>query len=195
MIVRLVLEHEQPWLLAPVHVRRYAHGAGVYLLGLVEVLELARLFEVSGAKGGQLHEREGPVFPPQLAAQFEAALICGAHARVGDVGRVYDGAEGGVAAVVGPICIEDAQLGEAGVAALGAEVFAAALGVVGVHGEAHIGDEGLEAGAVEAGEAAEDGDVGGLGVVFREGGALFEGGLAAFDGVYEVALDAPELLG
>ena len=100
VVVRLVLEHEQPWLLAPVHVRRYAHGAGVYLLGLVEVLELARLFEVSGAKGGQLHEREGPVFPPQLAAQFQAALICGAHARVGDVGGVDDGAEGGVAAVI-----------------------------------------------------------------------------------------------
>ena len=194
VIVRLVLEHEQPGLVVPVHVRRDAHGAGVYLLGLVQALELARLFEVPCAQGRELHEREGLVLPAKLAAHGDTVLIGRADARVGYLRAVQDGAEGGVATVVGPVCIEDAQLRDGGLAALGFEVLAAELRVVRVHGEAHAGDELLEPRAVQGGKALEHGDVVGLRVVLGEGGARIERGLPALDGVYEVVLYLRKLL-
>ena len=76
---------------------------------------------------------------PSSRRMREAVLIGRADARVGYLRAVHDGAEGGVAAVVGPVCIEDAQLRDGGLAALGFEVLAAELRVVRVHGEAHVG--------------------------------------------------------
>ena len=148
VVVSLVLEHQKPGFWLAVHLRRHLHGAGVYLFRLVEIFEPARMLQVSRAQRSELHERKGLVLAAEFPAQREAALICGADALVVRLHTVYDGAEGGVTAVVGPICIQHAQLGEAGVPALRAEIALAELRVVRVHGEAHAGDQRLETRAV-----------------------------------------------
>ena len=51
VVVGLVLEHEQPVLVVAVHECLHLNGAGVDLLGLVEILQVAALFEHLSADG------------------------------------------------------------------------------------------------------------------------------------------------
>ena len=56
VVVGLVLEEEEPVLVLAVDVDGDLDGAGVNLLGLVEVLELARVLEPLGADRAHVHE-------------------------------------------------------------------------------------------------------------------------------------------
>ncbi len=59
VVVRLVLEQEQPVLVLAVDVHLHLHGAGVYLLGLVQVLEDALALQVLRANGAHVHQADG----------------------------------------------------------------------------------------------------------------------------------------
>ena len=58
MIVRLILEHENPVLDAAVGFDLDFHGAGVYLLGFVEIFQNAGLLQVFRGEGRHIHERD-----------------------------------------------------------------------------------------------------------------------------------------
>ena len=194
VVVRLVLEHQKPGLVLAVVVDRDMYGAGVYLLALVEEAEGALRLEVLRAYRREVHERHGPVLPAQLAADAQVVFIALAHLEVLNLDGVDYGSEGGVPAVVGPVGVEHPYLRHRGVAAHPGEVGAAELGVVGVHGEAHLRYQGLEPGAVERGEALYHGDVGRFGIVRGEALARGEARLARLDGVNHAVLYGPEAL-
>ena len=97
--------------------------------------------------------------------------------------------------MVGPIGVDDPQLGHGGVAVLGLEVVAAEAQVVHVHGQAVIGHHLLQPGLIQGPEAGQGGD--GLRDVVGHGQGIegFQGSFPCLDGVDEVLFDRPHFLG
>ena len=189
VVVGLVLEEEEPVLVLPVDVDLDLDGAGVDLLGLVEVRELARVLEPLGADGAHVHEADGLGVAAEFVAHLHVAVEGLLNHGVVDRHVVQDGAEGGVAAVVGPVGVDHANLGDGGVAPLAGEVVLAKLDVGEVHGQAALGDERLEARLVKLAEAAEHLDGLGRGHIHLERGLGGERRLAGLDRVDDVVLD------
>ena len=194
VVVRLVFKHEQPVLLLAVHIHLDFHRAGVDLLALVEVGELPLRLERLRADHREVHQRHRLLFPgielvPQGEVFFKALFdVGGLDLHVFQVGE-----EGRVAAVVRPVGVDHADLGDGRVAALGVfKVVLAEGDVVGVHREPVAGDEVRQPRRVERGEAVE--------CFHRRGDVVFDverfGQLerreAAFHRVDEIVLDRVE---
>ncbi len=193
VVVGLVLEQEEPVLVLAVDVDGYAHGAGVDLLGLVEVLELAGLLEVLGADGAHVHEADGLLVAAELVADLHVAVEGGLDDLVVDRDVGEHGAEGGVTAVVGPIGIDHADLGDGRVAALVEEVLLAKRDVGLVHGKTALGDESRQLLVRELAEAVEHLDGLGVGNLGGERLGLLEAGETRLDGVHHVVLDGVDI--
>ena len=189
VVVGLVLEQEQPVLVLAVDIDLHLDGAGVDLLGLVDIGHDAGLLKVLGADGAHVHEADGLGVAAEFVAHLHVAVEGLLHHGVVDRHVVQDGAEGGVAAVVGPVGVDHADLGDGGVAVLIAEVLLAEGDVCLVHGKAAIGDKGGKAGLVELAEAVEHLDGLGLGSLHVQRLGQVERGDARLDGVHHVVLD------
>ena len=122
VVVGLVFEHQQPVLLLTVHLGGNVDGAGVDLLALVELGEKAALFERLCADGRDVHERlgtlRGLLCTVDLLTCGEVAAIRTLDSGVFDADLVQVRGERRVAAVVGPVGVDDAHLGHGGVAVL-----------------------------------------------------------------------------
>ena len=138
--------------------------------------------------------QDGLLVAAELVAHLHVALKGGRHDLVVKLQVLEGGPEGGVAAVVGPVGVNHADLGDRGHAALAGKVALAEGDVREVHGEAQLVDHGLELRLVELQEAVEDLHVGRLGVALAQRGALLEARLARLDGVDDVVLDGCERL-
>ena len=189
VVVGLVLKQEQPVLVLAVDIDLHLDGAGVDLLGLVDIGHDAGLLKVLGADGAHVHEADGLGVAAEFVAHLHVAVEGLLHHGVVDRHVVQDGAEGGVAAVVGPVGVDHADLGDGGVAVLIAEVLLAEGDVCLVHGKAAIGDKGGKAGLVELAEAVEHLDGLGLGSLHVQRLGQVERGDARLDGVHHVVLD------
>ena len=189
VVVGLVLKQEQPVLVLAVDIDLHLDGAGVDLLGLVDIGHDAGLLEVLGADGAHVHEADGLGVATELMAHLHVAVEGLLHHGVVDRHVIQDGAEGGVTAVVGPIGVDHADLGDGGVAILIAEVLLAEGDVRLVHGKAAIGDKGGKAGLVELAETVEHLDGLGLGGLHVQRLGQVERGDARLDGVHHVVLD------
>ena len=73
----LVLEHQQPALLPPVHVNVDIDAAGVVLLTLLHIVQEALGAEVARANGGKFHQAEALALASQLAAYVVEASQLG----------------------------------------------------------------------------------------------------------------------
>ena len=175
-------------------VHRYVdlHGAGVDLLALVEPVELPGLFEGLRGDGAEVHQRDR-LRAPEALARAQVVLVRALEQGIVKADAVDDRVEGGVAAVVRPVGVQHADLGDGRLPALGAEIALAEGDVVRVHGEAPVLDEGLEPRAVQRVEAVEHRDLGGNGVVERERRGLFQRRLARLHGVDDVFFDLGNL--
>ena len=189
VVVGLILEQEQPVLVLAVHVDRDLDGAGVDLLGLVQAREDAVLLEPLRADGAHVHEAHGLGVAAQLVAQLEIALEGGLDGGIVDVDLVQLGAEGGVAAVVGPVGVDHFDLGDGGLAALLAEVFLAEFEVGQIHGQTALVDEALAGFGVHLVETGDGLDLAGHRHLGLQGFLGFQAGFAGLDRVDHVALD------
>ena len=193
--MRLVLEHQDPVLRLAVHVHGDAHGAGVDLLALVQVRQQARGLERLGADGRDVHERHGLALTAEDLAQLEVAVIGVKNRRMVDVRAVDLRKEGGVAAVVRPIGVDHADLGDGGVALLlVAEVGLAEGDVVLVHGQTVVAHKGRKTRRIQGRKARERLHRGGDVVVHLQRRRAVEGGLARLDRVDQRAADGGHLL-
>ena len=190
----LVLEEEQPILVLAVNVHGHLDGAGVDLLGLVQICEDALGFKPLGADSAHVHEADGLLVAAQLVAHLHVAVEGGLDHGVIDLDVLEHGAKGGVAAMVGPVGVDDADLGDGGIAVLVLKILLAKRDVRLVHGKAALGDEGGEAGLIELAEAVDDLDGLGLGNILGKGFGELERGQARFDGIHHVALDGLDVL-
>ena len=154
MVVGLVLKEEQPVLVLAIDIDLHLDGAGVDLLGLIDISHDAGLLKVLGADGAHVHEADGLGVATELVAHLHVAVEGLLHHGVVDRHVIQDGAEGGVAAMVGPVRVDHADLGDGGVAILIAEVLLAEGDVRLVHGKTALGNKGGKAGLIELAEAS-----------------------------------------
>ena len=197
MVVGLVLELQQPAFCLAVHVKVHIYGAGVVLLALLQVLQLAVGLEPAGADGSQVHQMQGLLVAAKFVAHVMPEVQCLAyvvgHGRILHLDVLQAGGEGGVAAMVAPVCIEYSYFCLLRVAPLGSEVFHGLHQVVGAHGQPHADAECVGVLARHGGEAL-DGAHGRLGAAFgqREARHIL---LAVLHGVDQVTGHALALFG
>ena len=199
VVVGLVLEHEQPVLVVAVHECLHLNGAGVDLLGLVDILQVAALFEHLSGDGAHVHQRNRALGSLFLAVDLHAgghvAVKCVLHHLVLKLYVVDLGEEGGVAAVVRPVSIDHADLGDGRVALLGvAEVGLQELEVVKVHRKTHVVQQVRERTLVHVGEADNGRNAGRDSVFYLEGSRLVHRSLAGVHGVDQVAANLVHVL-
>ena len=193
VVVGLVLEEEEPVLVFAINIDRDLHGAGVDLFRFVKAGELARVLEPLGAERAHVHEADGLLVAAELMAHLHVAVEGLLHHGVVDLDLVEHGAKGGVTAVVRPIGIDHANLGNRGVAALLGEVFLAEADVGRIHGQPALGDEGRKAGFIEFAEAIEHLDGLGVGGLGYQGFGLLERCETRLHGVYDIVLDGVDV--
>ena len=142
MVVRLVLELQQPLFGLPVHVDVDEDRAGVVLLAHFQIVQLADFAQVTGADRGQIHQAEGFFVAAQFAAdlmiQLQRLLQLGSHERLVDPNRGQHRRKGRMAAMVAPIGIQNPQFRLVGIAPLGPEIVHHLAQVVGVHRQPHL---------------------------------------------------------
>ena len=194
VVVGLVLEEEQPVLILAVDVALDLHGAGVDFLRLVEVLQDALLFQFLGTDGGQVHHAAGLILAAKVGAHCHIAVEGLLHHGIVDLDVVQNGSEGGVAAVVRPVCVDHLDLGDGRVALLRAEILLAELDVAQVHGEALLVDELFQACLIQLVEAVQHLHFGGDGILHLQGSPGVQRSLAGLHRVDDVFLDLSHLL-
>ena len=193
VVVGLVLEQEQPVLLLTVHVTLDLDGAGVDLLALVKVLQNAALLQRLGTDGRAVHQGAVFLVAARLGAQCHVAVKCGLHKLVVDLHVVQDRAERRMAAVVGPVGVDQTDLGDGRVAVFGFEVVLAEHDVRMVHRQALLIAECFQRVVVQRGEAGQCLDLRRDGKLHFQGTALVKACLAGFDGVDDVLLDGGQV--
>ncbi len=186
VVVRLVLEEEQPVLVFAVHVDLHLDGARVDLLGLVEAGHHAIGLEPLGAERAHVHQGDRAVGAAQFVAHRQIALERGLHHGVVDRHRVELRAERGVAAVVGPIGVDHTDLGDGRVASLLLEIPAAELEVGHIHRQTAVRDETLHLLGLHRAEPVDHLDLAREGHLRGERVFHLEARLARFDRIDHV---------
>ena len=200
VVMRLVLEHHQPLLDAAVDLDRDDDRSGVHLFGVFHVIELARALQFAAGDGCDVHQADRLALAVEAEAHRLVAFPRGFEGRqqrrIRELDRLQFGEEGRVAAVVGPIRVEQLDLRDRRLAAgLVAEVRLAELQVGVGHREAELLAEGGEGGDVLGQEARERSDRGRRGRGATERGGLGEVGFAGVDRIDQVGLDALQVFG
>ena len=151
MVVSLVLEHQQPPLDCAINIYVYEYAAGVIFLADFHVVQLASLAEMLRADRGHVHEVQPLLLASKILAhlqvQLHRALDILLYERIFDSDFLKLGRERGVAAVVAPVSVQDAQLCLVRVAAFLREIFHDLVQVIGVHRKAHFFAIGLAFGS------------------------------------------------
>ena len=190
----LVLEEIQPILFLAVYVNFDLDGAGVDLLGLVEIFEDTLGLEVACADRAQIHEADGLVIAAQLVAQLHVAVKGSLRLGVVDSDVFKHRVEGGMAAVVRPVGIHHLDLGDGGAALLLiAEVSPEERDIRQVHSKPALVDKGLQARGIELVKALQNLDGLGLRMLHLEGGNGIQRRLARLDGVDHVVFDGIDI--
>ena len=195
VVVGFVLKQQEPLFPAAVQlVHRQFDGAGVDLLGLVQVVEQPLGLQRLGADGGQIHQGDRPVPPAQGLPLQLVAAVSGLRVGVLKAHLVDVGEEGGVAAVIGPIGIDHPQLGEGGVPLFPLEIALAEGDVRLVHGQAVLADHAGQALGVQGGKAGEGGHGFGPVVGHAQGLDPVQGGFPLFHRVDQMLFDGCHLV-
>ncbi|SCH94436.1 Uncharacterised protein [uncultured Faecalibacterium sp.] len=194
VVVGLVLKEEEPVLILAVHIALDLDSAGVDLLGFVQILEDALLLQLLGTDGGKIHHAAGLLLTAQVGAHGHVAVKRCLHHGIVDLDIIQNGAEGGVAAVIGPVGVDHLDLGDGGVAVLRAEILLAELDIAQIHGQALFVDELLQALFVQLVEALQRGHSGGHGILHLQGSFGLQRSLAGLHRVDDVLLDLCHLL-
>ena len=174
-------------------------GAGVDLLALVQFRQQAALFQHLGADGGDVHKGLGPLGglfrAVDLHAGGQIAVIGLLHGGIVDLYIVNVGGKGGVAAMIGPVGVHDADLGDGGVPLfLVPEVILQKLQVVDVHGQAQLLQQRPQAGLVQGGEARHRFHGLGPGIFHGQGLGFVQRRLPGLHGVDDILLDGGDVL-
>ena len=139
MVVRLVLEHQQPAFDRPVFIHVDEDAAGVVLFADLQVVQFALLSQVPGPDRGYVHEVQALLLAAKFLAQFqievERLLDVFLDKGLFDPDLLQFGHEGGMAAVVAPIGVQNPQFGLVRVPAFFPKVVHYFPEIVRIHGQ------------------------------------------------------------
>ena len=195
MVVGLVLKEKQPRLGDAVHGDVHLYRAGVDFLALVQLRELPRGLQVLDGDGREVHQADGLLAASQGIPGFQIVLVGLLQQGVLEGHVVENGAEGGVAAVIGPVGVDHLDLGDGGVALLGAEVLLAELDVPQIHGQTLFLNELGKTCLIQLVEALQHCHSSGHRVIHLQGLFGLQRSLAGFHRVDNILLDLSHLLG
>ena len=137
VVVCLVLELKQPLLLDAIHIDIDKYRAGVILLALLQVVEYARLLQITCTDCCKLHQTEALLLSAELLTyavqSLQRLLQLLLEERLVDCYLLNLGCKSGVAAVVAPIGIEYAKLGLRWVALLTLVILHHLTQIIGIH--------------------------------------------------------------
>ena len=196
MVVRFVLELQEPLLGPPVHVHIDVDRAGVVLLRDLQIVQQPPLAQVARADRGDVHQADALVLAPQLAAdaqvQRQRILDLLPHEGLLDGDALQLGRKGRMTAVVAPVGVQNPQLGLIGIAAFRTKVLHHLAQVVGIHRQPLLAAEALQLRLPHAREPVEHLHGAHLGLLHvAEHREVL---LARLDGVDIVAADLLQLL-
>ena len=192
VVVRFVFEEKQPVLVLAVVIYGDLDGAGVDLFALVEFCEFAFFFEHLRADRSDVHEIHGLRSAKRLS-RIEIALPSSLGGGVLEFHAVDRREECRMAAVIAPVGVDHADLGDGGIASLIFEIRLAERRVVHVHRKAVLFYKSAKTVPVKRGKAVKNGNVRGDGVFLNEGFFFGEGRFACLDRIDYVLLDRGEI--
>ena len=184
VVVRFILEHQQPVFFPAVNDCRYMDRAGIDFFGFIQLRQKVSLLQGLGPDRGQIHQGFRPgqgLFAVDFLPQGLVPLIGRPDFFIFDFHVVDLGAEGRMPAVVGPVGINDPDFRNSRVTFLFIpEVSLQELQVIKVHGQAHTAEQFLQAGVVQLRKAFGCGDMVRRGIFHPQGFRQFEGSLTGF---------------
>ena len=193
MIVGLVLEQQQPRLSDAVHGDVHLYRAGVDLLALVQLGQLPRGLQVLDGDGRQIHQADGLLAAAKGIPDFQIVLVGLLQQGVLKGHVVENGAEGGVAAVIGPVGVNHADFRDGGVAAFFPEIGLAEDDVVQIHGKAVVSDKVRQLVTAQFREAGQGRHLRGDVVTDGEGFRHVQGRFPALHRVNDVFFEFPDV--
>ena len=193
VVVGFILEEQKPWFSDAVCLNLDFHGAGVNFLRFIELWELAGFFQRFDRHSRQIHETDRfravqcgagvQIIPPCLFQEY----VLKAH-------TVYNRIEGRVTAVIGPVGIQNADLGDGWITLFFIPEIGLAKGnIVCVHGEAVLTDKVLQRTAVECTEAVQRGNFSGYFILYAQRGRFLQRCFTCFHRVNDIFFDLGEL--
>ena len=199
VVVGFVLKHQEPRLLLAVDVGIDTDGAGVDLLALVQIAQEAALLEHLGAGGADIHQSNralGSLFRTvDLDACVQIAVIDLLYHRIFDVCVVDFGQERRVTAVIRPVGVDHADLGDGRIALfLACKVILEELQIVQIHCQTEGGQQLLQSSLVHGDKALDGLDGGRDGVVGIQRLRLVRGCLAGVHRVDQITADLVQIL-
>ena len=135
VVVSFVLEEKEPVLSFSVDIYLDLYGAGIDLLGFVQLVQHAHGFQITCTDGTHVHQSDG-LRAVEFLAGTDVFVIGGLELGIVGLDRVDYRIERGVTAVIGPIGIYDTDLRDAGIPSFGTEIVPAADKVTQIHGQA-----------------------------------------------------------
>ena len=157
MVVGLVLEHEKPFLKSSVHIHIYINAARIVLFADFHIVEQTCLAEISASDSSHIHEVKALVLTAELFSHLEIEIQSSVnvflHERLLYPDFLQFSGEGGMAAMVTPVCIKDTELSLIRFTAFLSEVFHHFAKVIGIHCQAHLAAERLQVSLGHPGES------------------------------------------
>ena len=193
VVMGLVLKEQEPVLILAIDIDLDLYGAGIDLLRLIELLELAFLLQHLRSEGADIHEVDR-LRAVQLLAGCDVTIPGLLKLRIGEIHLIDRGQEGGMTAVIGPVGIDHTDLRDARITMLGLEVITAELEIIEVHREALLLTEGIKLLIRCIDEAGEGLNLGRDLILHIEGCIGIEGSLSRLHRVDDILLDFCDLV-
>ena len=147
MVMSFVLELKEPFLRCKLtliihHVNVHIYAASIVLFTHLHIVKQALSLEITGSDRCHIHQVQALMFTTKFLAnlhiEVESTVNLALYEGILDGNFLKLGGESGVAAVVAPICVENAELGLVWVTSLLLEVVHHLTKVVGIHCQSHL---------------------------------------------------------
>ena len=147
MVMCLVLELEKPLLCSHVslivnNVHIHIYAACIVLLAHLHIVKKALRLEITCADSSHIHEVQALMFTSEFLAdlhiEVKGSVDLTLDERIFDIDFLKFRGEGGMTAMVAPVCVEDTEFGLGRVAAFSLEIIDNLAKVISVHRKTHL---------------------------------------------------------
>ena len=135
VIVGLILKQQQPGLFLAIHRYSHSHCTGIDLFRLVELIQHTVLPQILAGQSADIHQVDR--FGAAKRFTGGKVFVIGTLKKtIFKLHAVNSGIEGGVTAMIGPVGIDHADLGNCGIPAFRLKIALAESNIIQIHGKA-----------------------------------------------------------